>query len=528
MQTLPRTGLTGPGAGDSPGRGLGRHSAGRSGGPGGGHGGISGERLRRWAASGAASTFVVVAGVTAFVIGQLRPDLLFNQNMDVGGDNAAHVVAVYYFIHHLLPHGQLSGWDPQWFGGFPLYVFYFPFPAVITAALSGFFSFAVAFKLVSVLGTVLMPIAAWAFGSLAGFRRPVPALMAVAMLPFLFNSSYTIDGGNITSTMAGEFSFSLSVAIGLVFLGVYARSLRTGRLRWLAAFLFALTLLSHVVPALFCAGVAILLTAAASDRRSGALRFAARMQAKPPMRGLGAARRWVRNRLPQPLHVLASVGLTGALLAAFWLLPFAGSLHYSASMGYGRVTGFQPNFLPNSAEVTIQALAVIGLLIGLVNRDRLAIVLGVVAAADLLAFFYLPSGLVYNARWLPFWFLATALLAAYAVGEFGRAVLGARGRRLDWGAIVTPLVGGLATVAVVALFVGVLPGFHLPVSSQNETPGWIAFNYEGYQAKPGWNQFTQLTSMMERVAKVHGCGRLDYEYSSNTTNYYGSTLWPMS
>jgi hypothetical protein len=44
--------------------------------------------------------------------------------------------------------------------------------------------------------------------------------MAVATLPFLFNTSYTIEGGNITSTLAGEFSFSLALTTGLLFLGV--------------------------------------------------------------------------------------------------------------------------------------------------------------------------------------------------------------------------------------------------------------------------------------------------------------------
>ena len=30
---------------------------------------------------------------------------------------------------NLLPHGQLTGWDPDWYDGFPLYTFYFPCPA---------------------------------------------------------------------------------------------------------------------------------------------------------------------------------------------------------------------------------------------------------------------------------------------------------------------------------------------------------------------------------------------------------------
>ena len=80
--------------------------------------------------------------------------------------------------------------------------------------------------------------------------------MSVASLAYLFNTSYSIDGGNLPSTLAGEYSFSLSVDFALVFLGVVIYALRTGRLRWLAPILFTLTILSHVVPALFAAFVA--------------------------------------------------------------------------------------------------------------------------------------------------------------------------------------------------------------------------------------------------------------------------------
>ena len=30
----------------------------------------------------------------------------------------------------LLPQGRLTGWDPGWYDGFPLYTFYFPLPGV--------------------------------------------------------------------------------------------------------------------------------------------------------------------------------------------------------------------------------------------------------------------------------------------------------------------------------------------------------------------------------------------------------------
>ena len=167
-------------------------------------------------------------------------------------------------------------------------------------------------------GLSRLPVSAWAFGRLAGFKRPVPALMAMATLPFLFNTSYTIEGGNITSTLAGEFSFSLALTSGLLFLGVFAYALRTGRLRWLAAALYGVTLLCHVVPALGYAAIAVLL----------------------------ALSHWNKNSW----RVLVPVGAVGALLAAFWLVPFAADLPYSSSMGYTRVIGVWSNIFPGDTS----------------------------------------------------------------------------------------------------------------------------------------------------------------------------------
>jgi hypothetical protein len=440
-------------------------------------------------------TAIAILGITVFVIWQLRPDLLFSPSMDVGGDNGGHVAAPYFLIHHLLNHGQITGWDPWWFDGFPLYVFYFPLPALLVALLNIVFPYAVAFKLVTVLGTVTLPVCAWAFGRLAGFQRPVPVLMAGAMLPYLFNTSYTIDGGNITSTMAGEFSFSLSISFGMLFLGVFMYALRTGRLRWLAAVLFAATVLCHIVPALAFAGVAIFL-ALAMSRRSA-------------------------------LKVLIPVGAVGGLLAAFWLLPFGVDNQYSASMGYNRVTGLLANLTPHGALWLVWP-ALLGTIIAAVRVDRFAVVLGFSAAVSGLAFGYLPSGAIYNGRWLPFWFLFVALMAAYGLAQVFRAI--AFVTVSPWVTSLGTVVGTLACFAGAAQaggLIGAFPGVQ-PVGNQIQVQGWINWNYTGFQGKSGWPQFQDMVSMMDKAGKKYGCGRLQYEYIKETTDPFGSTEAMMS
>jgi hypothetical protein len=115
------------------------------------------------------------------------------------------------------------------------------------------------FKLVSVAGVVAMPVAAYAFGRLARLPHPTPALLSVATLAFLFDKSFTIYGGNIASTMAGEFAFSISLALAIVYLGVLVHGLRTGTHRATAAVLLALVGLCHLIPAFFALGATAVL-----------------------------------------------------------------------------------------------------------------------------------------------------------------------------------------------------------------------------------------------------------------------------
>ena len=137
----------------------------------------------------------------------------------------------------------------------------------------------------------------------------------MATLPFLFNTSYTIEGGNLTSTLAGEFSFSLALTSGLLFLGVFAYALRTGRLRWLAA--------------------APVRGDAAVPRRPG-----------PRLcghRGPARARPLEQEHVASPRTRRSGRRPAGGVLAR----PFAADLAYSSSMGYTRVTGVWSNIFPH-------------------------------------------------------------------------------------------------------------------------------------------------------------------------------------
>ena len=89
--------------------------------------------------------------------------------------------------------------------------------------------YGVALKMVSALGLVAFPLCCWAFGRLAGLPFPIPPLFSVAAVFFLFDWSFTIYGGNVASTMAGEFSFSIALCLSMLYLGVLARACARAR-----------------------------------------------------------------------------------------------------------------------------------------------------------------------------------------------------------------------------------------------------------------------------------------------------------
>ncbi len=232
--------------------------------------------VRRLAAvpAGAWLTGATVGLSALFVLWVVNPDgVLFTQTTPTGGDLGAHVWGPAFLRDELLPRFRLSGWAPDWYAGFPAYHFYMVVPMlaivavnvglvaplsvlVALAAAAGAMvlvgrrprgwvlglwgtgavvvlalpvHYGVAFKLVTVAGLVAMPVAGWALGYLAGLPSPGPALTGAATLAFVFDRSFNIMGGNLMSTMAGEFAFTLAVSTCLVYLGLLVRGTETGR-----------------------------------------------------------------------------------------------------------------------------------------------------------------------------------------------------------------------------------------------------------------------------------------------------------
>lgn len=396
-----------------------------------------------WTYARGAFTLLVVAGATAFVLAQLQPQLVFSDTTPAGGDMGAHVWSPAYLRDHLLVHGRLSGWTPDWYAGFPAMQFYMVVPMLAIVALSTLVPYGVAFKVVTVAGVVTLPLSAYTFGRLNRLPFPVPALLSVAAATFVFDRGFSIYGGNAASTLAGEFAFAISLSLAVLTLGVVGRGLAEGSHRALAAGLLALTGLCHLIPAFFALTGTVVWFLLWLGRDT----YEATGSLAPDRWSTW----WAATRAR--LWWLVSVGPVAAMLAAFWVLPFYAKSRYLNDMGWQKDVRYT-DFLfwrqqlgggglvdyPTLAGVL--ALALVGLAVSLALRNRSGLLFAGVALVAAIAFRYIPQGRLWNTRLLPFYYLCLLLLAAVGVGLLPELLRRPHARRR------VGLVAGVATLGL--------------------------------------------------------------------------------
>ena len=456
-------------------------------------------------------------------------DLIFDNNTPTGGDFGAHVWGPAYLRDHLLPSFRLNGWTMDWYGGMPAYRFYMVLPALAVVLVDVLLPYGVALKLVGVLGLLTLPAACWGFGRLAKFAFPIPELFAFAGLAFLLDESFTIYGGNLKSTMAGEFSFSIALTLAVLGIGALAAGLHSGRYRVWTAVLIAAAAVSHGIVLIFVAVAALVFTALWVDR----VRI-----------------RWV-----------VTTGVTALLLVAWWVGPFLMNHEYMTDMKYGpRPEGaedsFWDMFFPLAAplDVVITVLAVIGMLWSVLRRDKNGSALGitglVLVAGVYLARDSLPViGLLWNPRLLPFLYLVRYMLmmvGAVAVMNVVWNVVKERNAVNPVGPRVATgfgAVSALGVLIVLGFMFQVLPGGGITTHNGAQVygwgpfkatstnvrasgDGWSSYNFTGYEGRGvAYAEYHSIVQAMESLGTdpSHGCGRALWENSPDN-GQYGTTM----
>ncbi len=462
-------------------------------------------------------SLLMVATAVIVTLSQLNPDLIFKDTTPAGGDFGAHVWGPAFLRDHLLPHFRITGWAPDWYGGLPMYRFYMVVPALAVVLIDLVLPYGVALKIISVLGILTLPIAAWAFGKLAGARFPVPPLLAMVSMLFLFDGTFTIYGGNIASTMAGEFSFSIALSLGVLYLGLLAHGLRTGRHASTTAVVLALSALCHGIVALafLTVGSVVILLAYGDFGRD---HFAALMRwlatagsllavvlvsvALSPLYGavlavlLGvgavvylcvspAYDIWAMRRTA--LYT-AVVGGVGGMLTAFWMVPFVLGHKYMTDMAYERNEKYWEMLFPQPQWIDrlLIVLALAGVIGSVIRRSRLGLALAGMMVIYMIWAPLQPQGMLWNNRLLPFLYLCRYFLVTIGVVEIVTAIgryigleseAAARHRASAWGSVVVlpapskamrslgfitrtsiAAAGGLLILFLVAMQVQILPG----------------------------------------------------------------------
>ena len=366
----------------------------------------------------AALTILTIGTVIGVTLWQLHPSLLITNTTTTGGDTGAHI-ALPQYLQSLLKHGHLSGWDPGWYDGFPLYTFYFALPDLFAAVGGWIIPYDVAFKFITILGSVTLPVCAWACGRLFRLPRPVPTVLAALTLPFLFDYTFTIYGGNLFSTLAGEYAFSFSLSLALLFLGLFATAVREGKYRIWASVVLACCVLSHIVPAMYALAGAVVLTV---------------IELLPPAWGIGDSRLlalWrpvpadLLEQLPLRRRTLFRAGTTvglGLLLSGWWLVPFGLNQSYATSMGYQNLRNFGSLLFPE-ADAWALVIAALAIPLAILVRSRFGAVITIIGAVSAVALVFDPQGSLYNVRLLPLWFISVYLMTAWGIGTACVAVV---------------------------------------------------------------------------------------------------------
>jgi len=432
---------------------------------------------------GVPTVFIVL--VMSGILGTLGSGDLFRfpqilvANTPTGGDMGAHVLLPQVLADNLLSSGRVLGWSNAWYAGFPVLYFYFPLPALTTLLLDIVLPYGVAFKLTTIVGLVALPSVTYLFVRMSGFSRPIAGIAAVAGGMFLFMESYSIFGANIKSTLAGEFSFSWSFALSILYLGVVVRDVRENR-SWtpLAGILLGLTALSHIVTTM----IVVVATVPLLFRKNG------------------------------PFTVIPSWAL-GFAISAFWSIPLGlgvlGGL--TTDMGWSPVTRILGDTSPGTPFpgefIPIVILGTAGIVWTMLRRDDVG-ALAWLTLLPLVGYLLLPlTGItmLYNARLLPYWYYGMFVFAGLALG-LGVTEIARRSPQRRMALIVGSLTVGLVMLGAT-------------IANIHDVPGWVKWNFEGYEGKTTYPEYQALMGEIDQLPP----GRVMWEIN-NEMNKYGTPM----
>jgi len=241
-----------------------------------------------------------------FIYSALKP--LLADNITAGWDTVPHFYLLTKMVGYL-KEWNVSGYDPLWFGGYPAFTFYGPFPYVLMAAFYYLFFGAIKLTLVFNLFLFILPfffLFCLYYSSKAWFSQKAGYLSLVFGIIFLTASKFKghLGLGLHGEILVGLFSSLLAMSLMILMLGFFKKYLDTKYNRYLvySAIVLAMIILTHALITLF-SGVLLLIFTLTYFRKF-----------------------WKQS---------LAVFLGGIILSSFWLIPFLTNLNLSSGQKMG-------------------------------------------------------------------------------------------------------------------------------------------------------------------------------------------------
>jgi len=411
---------------------------------------------------------VVLAAITAFLLSYFEPGLLFSRTLTTGGDTGSHYYTAEYLKNYLLPHGKISGWCQGNLGGFPILQNYFPLPFLLMALLSAVMPLEIAFKIVTVLGTFLLPICTYLYFRLLRQPFPVPVMGALFTLPFLFMEGNSMWGGNIPSTLAGTFCYSLGFALAILWLGLVYRAVNERKGRLGCALLLALVGMCHGYTLLFAVFASVFFIFTGKD-------------------------------MGRNLKTLLHIHILAFFLMAFWLIPLILFLPYTTRFSILWIFFDLKQIGREIFPVILypfMGLGIVGAVRALVKKVRSPRALGL-------------------KPWAYIWFSALCAAALYFIGyRIGVVDI----RFLPFlqfflvaaGAMIFCWIASHRTAAVLAALMALILTFLWVDGRETFVRNWIRSNYAGFESRRLWEPFLSVNRFLKGTPNDP---RVVYEHS---------------
>jgi hypothetical protein len=420
--------------------------------------------------------------------------LLFTDTILTGGDSASWLQPLERLKNDYLPHLRLFGYSQSNFFGYLEGQHYFILPFLSAALLGYLMPLTVALKIVTFAGCAALPATVYfALGSISGSRK-TGLIGAAGSLAFLFNESYSMFGGNLLSTFAGEFCYSWAIALLPLYIAAVWKDHERKRCGALSGVLLGLIGLCHLfvfMPAFFMPFFFMFdrdnLGIPRKDRSSG------KRSAEPGASSSGSA--FLAQRI-------LSTCLIALLVMAFWFLPMAATRIWAQSISmiwhFESLADFaRQTLMPVWLSAALFLATVAALSRGAARRKSLFVLYGFGACAVMFTvakFLEIP-----DIRFVPpllvFSIFALSLCADSLMSKL-------RG----------PYAATVANAVLVCTLVA--SGIAVQVLSRN-SPAWFAWNYSGYEAKQGWKD---LEAIARRYRGDMASGRMLWEKQNQRDN----------